>query len=158
MRNNIRSRIKSGSSNLFHILAVGALLLTVTICGAQAAAVTVSDAWFRALPPSVPSGGYFTLHNGGGKPVTLTGAQSPACGMLMLHKSENHGGMGAMVHVSDVDVPPGGTVQFAPGGYHLMCMDSKPLLKIGTGVPVTLSFADGTALTARFQVRGAAGK
>lgn len=121
-------------------------------------AVTVSGGWFRALPATVPSGAYFTLRNNGTKPVSLTGADSPACGMLMLHKSENHGGMGGMTMMETVDVAPGSTVSFAPGGYHLMCMDSKPILKPGSKVPVTLQFAGGASLTAQFDVRTAIGR
>jgi copper(I)-binding protein len=135
------------------------VVTTLAMAGAaQAAPLTVTDGWFRALPPSVPSGGYFTLHNRGGKTVTLTGAQSPACGMLMLHRSMNHGGMGMMDHVARVDIAPGGRLDFSPGGYHLMCMDSKPILRPGASVPVTLSFAGGETVTANFVVRNAAGK
>lgn len=123
-----------------------------------AAPVTVSDAWIRALPASVPSGGYFTLRNGGDKPVTLTGADSPACGMMMLHKSQNTGGMSGMMDIAQVDVPAGGKIRFAPGGYHLMCMDAKAVLKPGAPVPVTLQFADGAKVTASFAVRNTAGK
>ena len=120
------------------------------------AGVTVKDAWIRALPGT--SGGYFTLHNGGSKPVVLTGADSPGCGMLMIHKSEDKGGMSSMVHVSEVPVAAGADVEFTPGSFHLMCMDTKPSVKPGANVPVTLSFKDGGQLTTQFPVRNAAGK
>lgn len=119
---------------------------------AHAADVTVTQGWFRALPPSVPSGGYFTLHNGGAKKITLSDVQSPACGMLMMHKSSN----GGMEHVMALDVAPGETLAFAPGGYHLMCMDAK--LKPGATVPVTFTFSQGAKLAANFAVRSATGK
>jgi periplasmic copper chaperone A len=144
--------------NGIHILAIAALLLTVLLGSAKAAQITVSDAWIRALPASVPSGGYFTLHNGGTKPIALTGASSPACGMLMLHKSENTGGMTAMEDVSSIDVPAGETVKFTPGGYHLMCMDATPAIKPGATIQVKLSFKDGSSLQIPFAVRSAAGK
>jgi copper(I)-binding protein len=133
-------------------------LLRVALVAATNTAVAITEGWFRALPPSVPSGAYFTLRNGGGKTIILTGADSPARGMLMLHRRENKGGMGSMAHVMEVDVPAGGTLAFAPGGYHLMCMDARPVLKPGAEVPVTLRFKDGQSATARFQVRNAAGK
>jgi periplasmic copper chaperone A len=118
----------------------------------------VSDAWIRAMPAGIPSGGYFTLHNNGAKDVVLTGVATPACGNLMLHKSENKGGMSSMQHVDEVDVPAGGSVAFAPGGYHLMCMNAGPAITPGGTVPVTLTFKDGSKLTTPFQVRNAAGK
>lgn len=118
----------------------------------QAADITVTQGWFRALPPSVPSGGYFTLHNGGARTITLSAVESPACGVLMMHKSSN----GGMEHVMALDVAPGETLAFAPGGYHLMCMNSK--LKPGTSAPVTFTFSQGAKLAASFAVRSATGK
>jgi copper(I)-binding protein len=123
-----------------------------------ASSVTVTDAWFRALPANLPDGGYFTLHNGSTKPLTLTGAESPACGMLMLHKSGEASGMSSMSNVTKIDVPVGGTLSFAPGGYHLMCMNPTALMKQGSTVPATLDFADSSKIAAPFAVRSATGK
>jgi len=122
-----------------------------------AAQVTVSDAWFRALPASLPAGGYFTLHNNG-TAVQLTAAQSPACGTLMLHRSTRTGGMDSMMMVGSVIVPAGGTIAFSPGGYHLMCTSPKSAMTPGGQVPVTFRFSDGTTTTARFDVRNASGR
>ncbi len=141
-----------------HAAAIAMLIAMVLISAASAAELTVSGAWIRALPPSVPSGGYFTLHNGGKTSVTLTGANSPACGMLMLHRTENMGGMSTMNDVENVAVPAGETVQFSPGGYHLMCMNASSAIKPGKTVPVTLKFSDGSSVNAVFAVRNAAGK
>ncbi|MGZ5939869.1 MAG: copper chaperone PCu(A)C [Rhizomicrobium sp.] len=137
----------------------GALLaLALATPAAAAPQVTVTQAWFRALPGKLPAGGYFTLHNGTAKNVTLRGAYSPACGMLMLHKSETMNGMASMSDVATIDVRAGGTLSFSPGGYHLMCMEPAPAMKRGGTVAVTLQFADGTKVPVKFDVRGANGK
>ncbi len=136
-------------------IVFGALLLAAK---AHAAQIQVSEAWIRALPSHLPAAGYFTLRNPGTAAVALTGAETPACSMLMLHKSSETGGMGSMEDVASVTVPPGGTVTFAPGGYHLMCMDPTPAIKPGAGVAVTLRFSDGSATTATFAVKNAQGK
>jgi copper(I)-binding protein len=141
-----------------HAIAIAAILALVAVSEARADDITVTNAWIRALPPSVPSGGYFTLHNGGAKTVTLTGAESSACGMLMLHRSENRGGMGSMGDVTALQVPASGTLAFAPGGYHLMCMDAGPAIKPGNTVMVTLQFAGRPAITTAFTVKSASGK
>lgn len=133
-------------------------LLTLAAAPGMATGLAVSDAWFRALPGTLPAGGYFTLRNSGAKDAVLSGAQSPACGTLMLHKSETTGGMAGMGMVGTLPVPAGGSISFAPGGYHLMCMDAQPVLKPGASVKVTLLFQDGGRLTADFAVRNAAGK
>lgn len=132
-------------------------LLTLAAAAAPPG-LAVSEAWFRALPGNLPAGGYFTLRNDGPKSAVLTGADSPACGMAMLHRSESRGGMAGMDMVPSVEVPAGGSVRFAPGGYHLMCTDPRPVLKPGAKVPVTLRFQDGGQLTATFDVRDAAGR
>lgn len=156
--------MRYGNSNAFHAIAVATLFFLVTISASVAADLTVTNAWMRALPSSVPSGGYFTLHNPGSKPVILTGASSPACGMLTVHKTSSMGGMAGlsgmakMEDVPGVEVPAGGTLSFSPGGCHLMCMNSSLRLKPGATVPVTLAFKDGSSLKASFAVRNAAGK
>jgi hypothetical protein len=139
-----------------HILNAAAIALIAT--PALAENLTISDGWFRSLPGSLPAGGYFTLHNGGSAAATLTGASSPACGMLMLHKSESMNGMASMMDVPNVPVPAGGGVTFAPGGYHLMCMQPTAAMKPGASVPVTLQFADGSKLDASFAVKNAKGQ
>jgi hypothetical protein len=124
---------------------------------AIAADVTVSNAWFRALPSGQPAGGYFTMKNRGA-PTELVAAESAACGMLMLHRSVSSGGMSRMGDVKSVSVPPGGTVSFAPGGYHLMCMSPGAAMTPGKTVPVTLVFSDGSKAHANFVVKNAAGR
>jgi copper(I)-binding protein len=138
--------------------AILALFLAAVPTAAFAAPVTVSDGWFRALPANLPSGGYFTLHNGGPAQIMLTGASSPACGMLMLHLSETMNGMASMSGVTSIPVAPGATLKFAPGGYHLMCMNPTPAMKPGANVSVVLQFAGGTTLTAPFVVKNAKGE
>ena len=136
-------------------IALAALALSGA---APAAEVRIADAWIRALPGALPAAGYFTLANTGSKAVALTGAESPICGMLMLHRSQSEGGVGRMEDVAQVPIPAGGRIAFAPGGYHLMCMDPKPALKPGSKAPVTLRFSDGTVLAASFDIRNAMGK
>ena len=137
---------------------VATAILLLSAASANAADVTVRDGWFRALPAGLPAGGYFTLHNGDAQTITLTGAQSSACGMLMLHKTEDKGGTGMMMDMPAVPVPAGGDLSFAPGGYHLMCMNPAAAMKPGANVPVTLDFADGAKVTASFAVRNARGQ
>jgi len=135
-----------------------AIMLALPLAAAPAAPVVVSNAWIRALPGKLPAGGYFTLHNGTTKTVTLSGATSPACGMLMLHKSESMSGMASMADVTTIAVAPGATLKFAPGGYHLMCMEPGVAVRRGGKVTIVLEFADGRNVPAKFVVRGANGR
>jgi periplasmic copper chaperone A len=134
--------------------------LAALLCAAPALAadVEITDSWIRALPAKLPAAGYFTMHNKARNEVSLTGAASPLCGMLMLHRSVDKGGMGSMQDVTGVAVPAGGTLAFAPGGFHLMCMDPAPGLAPGSKAPVSLSFSDGSKETVSFAVKNAQGK
>jgi hypothetical protein len=78
--------------------------------------------------------------------------------MLMMHQSSNKGGMSGMDMVDKVSVPAGGTVRFAPGGYHLMCENPTAKMKVGSKVGVLLRLSDGSAVAAGFVVKNAAGK
>jgi copper(I)-binding protein len=138
-----------------HLVAV--LIVSTGLVGSAAAAPSVSNAWIRAMPDSLPAGGYFILANPGTKPITLIAARSPACGSLALHMTHTMDGMAHMMAVDKIEVPAGGSFKLKPGGYHLMCMEPKNL-KPGTRIPVTLKFADGASLTADFAVKNAKGK
>jgi copper(I)-binding protein len=140
--------------HLFEI-AAAALLIAAPV---HAATVIVKNGWFRALPANLPSGGYFTIHNAGGNTVSITGATSPACGMLMLHKTEDKSGTMDMMDMPAIPVPGAGDVKFAPGGFHLMCMDPTAVMKPGEHVPVTLIFSDGSKVTTTFDVKNAKGQ
>ena len=141
-------------------LALAAVAATAWSWPAAAAEanVTLSDGYIRLIIPTRPAAGYFTLTNGGDTAASLVGAASPGCGSVMLHQSRSQNGVETMVPVKSVDVPAHGSVSFAPGGYHLMCMSPAATMKPGTSVPVTLRFADGGTLTGDFPVRGATGQ
>jgi periplasmic copper chaperone A len=142
------------------IVAVGALAAAMSagVALAAPAGVSISGQWFRLIIPSRPAAGYFILSNETDAPRSLVGAASPGCGMLMLHKSVSTNGVERMLMVPSVAVPAHAKVQFAPGGYHLMCMSPTPLMKPGQSVPVTLRLANGETVSADFPVRGATGQ
>lgn len=137
-------------------LALGLVLIALA---APASAATphavVSDAYLQVTIAESPAAGYFTLQNKSDSPLTLTGASSPNCASMMLHQSVTNGGMAEMSMLESVVVPPRGSVTFAPGGYHLMCMKPSAVFFSGqTTTIVTLQFANGDALTVPFRVQG----
>ncbi len=134
-------------------LVLACLLAMLRLAQAASPTVTVEKPWMRYLLPSLPAAGYMTLTNSGNTDAVLTGAASPACGMLMLHKSQDDSGMAMMMNLQTITIPANGSVTFAPGGYHLMCM--QPKMKIGDQLPITLNFQDGSSLTATMPVYGA---
>lgn len=140
------------------VLLGSMLAAGLTAAGATEPGISIGKPWIRMIIPQRPAAGYFTLSNDGDTPRALVGAASPGCGTLMLHESTSAGGVDQMEMVSSIPVPAHGSVAFAPGGYHLMCMSPAESLRPGSSVPVTLSFADGNTVTADFPVRGASGE
>jgi periplasmic copper chaperone A len=141
-------------------VTAAAILALAAAMPAQAQLVMVSIAgpWIRFINTTTPAAGYFTVTNAGARPVVITGASSPDCGSLMLHQSRNVNGVEQMEMVSSVTVPAHGSVKFAPGGYHLMCMSPSANVMPGRTVPVTLTFADHRTVTKPFMVRGPNGR
>ena len=119
--------------------------------------LALSNAYVQVTIPSRPAAGYFTLKNSGDRERVLVAASSPGCGSVMLHKSELVGSVETMREVESVTVPAHGSIEFAPGGLHIMCMSPSETLKPGTMTRVTLSFKDGESLTSDFAVRSALG-
>jgi copper(I)-binding protein len=137
-------------SRLWFLGAILALGTSVAMAGAST--VDVSNARIRLLPGDLPLAGYFDMHNSGKKAISLTSASSPAFGMVMIHKSMHKNGEAMMMMVKKIEVAPGKTVSFAPGGYHLMLMHRKKDLKVGDKVMIELVFSNGHKMDVQFKV------
>jgi periplasmic copper chaperone A len=115
--------------------------------------VQVEGAWIRWLPANLPAAGYATINNIGDKPVTLLAASSPGFGEISLHRNRSQSGTLEMVPVEKITIDPHSSVKFAAAGYHMMLRQPTQSIKPGDHVPITLRFADGSALTVEFEVR-----
>lgn len=138
-----------------HALAAFALLLCVGAAYGAAPTLHVERGWIRWLPAGLPAAAYATLRNDGDKPARLIGADSPDYAEAMLHRSINQGGMDQMQMVDVIKIPAHGKIDLAPGGYHLMLMQSKHPIKPGDEVRVDWRFADGKTLQTTLPVRPA---
>ncbi|HKJ93211.1 MAG TPA: copper chaperone PCu(A)C [Longimicrobiales bacterium] len=132
------------------LLAALPLVAVVSACRQQpqAPSPAVEDAWVRAVrrPRTPPPGGvnsaaYMTLRNGGAQAARLVGATSPAADSVQIHQSTVENGIARMRRVDGLDLPPGGAVRFAPGGYHVMLLGVHRSLIPGDTVRITLHFA-----------------
>lgn len=104
------------------LLAAG---IFVAACSPPAVEQTLSfeDAWVRAMPPgAMMTAGFGRLVNHTDHQLEITAYTSPAYDDVSLHQTVIENGVSRMREVPGLSIPPGGEVELAPGGYHLMLM------------------------------------
>ncbi len=136
-------------------LAQPALCLTAggVRSATQAGDAKVDAAWVRWLPADVPLAGYATITNRGDRTIVLTAASSPMFQEISIHRSIQAAGNVQMSPVNEITIAPHTTLDFASRGFHLMLMRPREPIDLKPDIPITLRFADGSSLTAEFQVR-----
>jgi hypothetical protein len=122
----------------------------------HAGALEAADPWSRPAVAGFNGVGYLTLANHGRRPEALVKVESPMARAVQIHRSAMIGGVMSMAQTPRVEIPAGGRVAFAPGGYHLMFLGLTRSLKPGDRLPATLVFADGRRMALSFAV-GAGG-
>lgn len=127
---------------------------------AEAGTVTVSQAWSRATPGGVHTGGaYLQITASEAAGDNLVDARSDAAERVELHNHIHEDGVMKMRRVEAIEIPAGKTVALAPGGYHLMLMNLKQPLRAGDKLDLTLVFekAGEVEVTATVEPIGAKG-
>jgi periplasmic copper chaperone A len=136
---------------LFLLLMVAVVLPLASAAGPS---VRASLVWVRQAPPGIAVlAGYFTLQNLTDQPLTLTTVESRDFGSVEMHRSFIKDGVEEMDPVPSIAIPAHGSVEFKPGGYHLMMMRPKKNLFAGDMAEVTLTFSDGSQLAILAPVR-----
>lgn len=125
-------------------------LAALALATAAHAAPKVEAAWTRPAAQGGTGAGFMTLKNPDAKADALVAVTSPLARTVQMHQSSMSGGMASMKQVARVAVPPGGSVTFAPGGYHLMFLGLTKPVKTGDAVPATLTFASGAKVKVSF--------
>lgn len=118
-------------------------------------AVTVTGAWARPAPKGEMSAAFFVIENQGSEAVRLTGVRTDVATTAEIHETVQEGSTARMQRVDGIDVPAGGRVELAPGGYHVMLMDLQRDLNAGDSIDLVLEFADGQEVTVTAEVRDA---
>jgi copper(I)-binding protein len=126
---------------------------------------------------------YMTIRNTGSAADTLVGASSPVANAVEVHETmvvgspapsvsdatgsmagmssmptasstaSTSGDMIGMQPIARLEIPAGGTVQLAPGGYHIMLIGLTKDLNVGGTVQVTLKFEKAGDVTVTADVR-----
>jgi len=100
--------------------------------------IDVTNAWARATVPGQKVGAvYMDIRSA--THARLASASSPAAGRVELHNMTMQNGVMRMAPVDGITLPPGQSVSFAPGSYHVMLFDLKRELKQGSNLTVVLT-------------------
>lgn len=133
--------------------------LVMTLLGLAAGAslaeapLRVEDARIGWIPRWVPHPAFLELTNEGAEPVTLTGARSDAFARIEF-KAPPDGDLFMNEPLQmPVDVAPGDTYTFEPGGPYMMLLTQSSWLEPGERVTIELLFRERPPLPIVFTVR-----
>ena len=96
---------------------------------------------------------YLTIKNAGAEADTLVSAESPIAGKTQIHESRIEDGVMKMRAVKDgIEIKPGSSLKFKPGGYHIMLLGLKKTLEEGATAPLTITLAKAGAINMEIKV------
>jgi copper(I)-binding protein len=125
--------------------------------GDHEAGIVVEKVWARKTSRTVSAAVYLSLTNDTHDVVTLVGAGTAIANTTMIHQSYEEDGIMKMDHVISLPVTPGETLEFSPGGYHIMLMGLARPLEQGDVFPLTLSFENRDPVEVIVEVTGMMG-
>ena len=131
-----------------------ALVLLLAALPAFAAGLSVTNAWSRSTPPVAKVGVvYFTLTNDTGKSDRLLKLSTSVAEKVEVHRTEVLDGIARMREVAVLHVDAGQTLEFKPGGMHVMLMGLRKPLVAGTAYELDLLFEVAGARKVKVLVR-----
>ncbi|MGB6228557.1 MAG: copper chaperone PCu(A)C [Litorimonas sp.] len=124
----------------------------VSVNGATTVSITLRDGYIMApLKGRDVAAGYFQTTNDG-PDAAIVSATSPVAEVVELHTHSMDEGVMKMREVERIDLPSGETVEFRPGGLHLM-MFGFAREEGQSETPVTLTLDNGETLTVTLPIR-----
>jgi periplasmic copper chaperone A len=121
----------------------------------KAGTLTIEAPWSRATPAGAKvAGGYLRITNAGPVPDRLVGGTAAVAAKFEIHEMTMHGDVMKMRPLDNgIEISPGQTVEFRPGGFHLMFVDLRRPLKEGEVVAGTLVFERAGTVEIEYAVR-----
>ena len=115
--------------------------------------LTISNSWARPAAKGQYSAVYLTIKNAGEEADTFISAESPVAEKTQVHETRNEDGVMKMRAVQDgIEIKPGASLEFKPGGYHIMLLGLKKTLEVGAMAPLTITLAKAGAISMEIKV------
>lgn len=125
-------------------IRTGILLAVIFLLNAcsEATGIEVGNPWARPALQGGNGAVYFLLQNHSADGDELTGATSDVAQAVEIHESSMEGDVMQMRQVMSVPIGGKESIEFGPGGYHVMLIGLNRELKAGDEIQVTLQFKD----------------
>ncbi len=99
----------------------------------SSAELAVVNAYMPAVPPvSRTAAVYLKLKNTSQSKIVLSGVSTSVAKHAMFHQTIESKGMVKMKHLSNLEIHPGETIEFSPGGMHIMLMGLQNISNQGS--------------------------
>jgi periplasmic copper chaperone A len=134
-----------------------AFLLVAGLAAAEtysAGSLQIDSPWARATPKGATVGaGYLTITNKGTESDRLVGGSLAPASRFEVHTTVMENGVARMRQVTGLEIKPGATVEFKPGGMHVMFTGLKQPLTRGQTLKGTLVFEKAGTVAIEFAVQ-----
>ena len=135
--------------------ALAAAALAAQGHGFQLGAIAIGHPYARATVPGQPTGGGFLKLENKGDADRLLSASADVSSSVELHTMSMDGDVMRMRRLDAIALPAGKTVEFKPGGLHIMFIGLKAPLKAGDSFPLKLKFEKAGEVTVDVKVETA---
>jgi copper(I)-binding protein len=113
----------------------------------------VKDGWIRPAGKGMNTAFYFKVINYSDKADTLLSVKSDVAKMVQMHETFKKNEMMGMRQVKAIPIQAKSTLEFKPGGYHVMVMNLKKELKKSGSAEFTLHFKYAGDITVKAPVK-----
>lgn len=140
------------------LLAASFAALTASL--ANAAEISVKNAFARATPPGAQVGGVFMMLTNSGASTVLIDGETDLARDVQIHSHtiDDADIMRMRQLPAGLALPEGETATLAPGGYHIMLLGLTKRLVEGETLDLTLKFGNGTTLPITVPIKSIAAK
>ena len=157
------ARACCGSGAREWFAALTGSLMALLIAGTFAAvadsaseeAIAIEEAWARPMPTGRELGaGYVTLRNAGDIADRLVAASTPRAERTELHETTVIDDVMRMRPLDGgIEIEPGGSIEMAPGGLHIMFLGVAEPFSAGERIELRLEFEQAGERTVVLEVR-----
>lgn len=149
------STIVSGGA----FLAAALLATSAQAQDAKAGDLAISLAWCRAVPGQSDASCYVLIENKGAAADRLTGISADIADKAEVRQiNTSSGGLTDKPVAGGLPISAGDKVALAPGGYHLVLLNTKAALKKGSRQTINLEFEKAGKTPVAFDVLAATSK